>query len=108
LLGFSLNADCVRCVECHKNQQGLARARELYETLFHPHDRTIDETLQMADACLTLIEAGIFSTQQTQRARSLLNAVPDDADIRKRPGYARLKQRAAAAEQQGQGGEAAT
>ena len=57
-LGFGLESDCVRCVECRKEQQGIARQRERYETLFHVADRTVDQNIEMAGCCLSLIENG--------------------------------------------------
>jgi hypothetical protein len=81
-LGFGLESDCVRCVECRKRQQGIARQREQYETLFHVEQRTEEQTLQMADVCLSLIESGIFTVRQTERVRMLLNSIPEDADVR--------------------------
>jgi hypothetical protein len=92
-LGFGLESDCVRCVECRKRQRGLARQRETYESLFHVVQKTVEQCLEMADACLSLIESGVFSKKQTQRVRMLLNTVPDDADVRKRSRYANLVKR---------------
>jgi Probable zinc-ribbon domain len=82
-LGFSLNSDCVRCVECRKQQQGLGQERERYEMLCHVPERTVEQCLQMAESCLSLIESDVFSKKQVERVRMLLNAVPDDADVRK-------------------------
>ncbi|MGB6044042.1 MAG: zinc-ribbon domain-containing protein [Pirellulales bacterium] len=100
-LGFGLESDCVRCAECRKTQQGIARRRELYETLFHVETRTEEQTLQMADACLSLIESDTFTARQTERVRMLLNSISDDSDIRKRPGFTDLVKRTLAAEQKG-------
>lgn len=79
-LGFGLDSDCVRCVECRKRQQGLARKRERYEELFHVPNRTTDEALEMADCCLSLIEASTFHSRQTERVRMLLNRIPSRRD----------------------------
>jgi hypothetical protein len=97
-LGFGLDSDCVRCVNCRKKQQGLSRDRETYETLFQVAEKTIEQSLDMADACLSLIEAGVFSTKQTQRVRSLLNTVPDNAHDQERSRCAELKERVLAIE----------
>jgi hypothetical protein len=80
-LGFGLESDCVRCVDCRKRQQGLAQKRQRYEDLFHKPDRTGEESVEMAEYCLLFIESSIFSKRQTQRVRLLLNNVanaPDD------------------------------
>ena len=97
-LGFPLESDCVRCVECRRRQRGIARQREVYEELFHVSDRTIEQSLEMADACLSLIEAGIFTTKQAPRVRMLLNAIPDDADVRKHSRFDKLVERVVAVE----------
>jgi hypothetical protein len=72
-LGFGLDSDCVRCTECRKMQQGIARQRESYEDLFHVADRTPEQDLEMAECCLKLIEAGVFGRRQTERIRMLFN-----------------------------------
>jgi len=97
-LGFGLDSDCVRCVKCRKKQQGIARQREIYESLFHVVDRTEDQTLDMADACLSLIESGTFTNRKIERVRMLLNSIPEEADVRQRPRYIRLHERAIEAE----------
>ena len=79
-LGFGLDSDCVRCVLCRKRQQGLARKRERYEELFHVSDRTTNESMEMAECCLSLIEANLFDMQQTERVRMLLKRVSSKHD----------------------------
>lgn len=79
-LGFGLDSDCVRCVDCRKRQQGIARKRQRYEDLFHVPNRSDDENLEMADCCLSLIESETFSTRQTQRVRMLLKTVSTGAN----------------------------
>lgn len=74
-LGFVLSANCIRCVDCRKRQQGLERQRQRYEELFHRQDRSVDETLDMADCCLAMIENGLFTHRQTERVRMLLNQI---------------------------------
>jgi hypothetical protein len=78
-LGFGLDSDCVRCVECRKRQQGIARKRQRYEELFHVAKRTDEENLEMAECCLSLIKASVFSHRQTQRVRMLLKRVSLEA-----------------------------
>jgi len=85
-LGFTLNSDCVRCVPCRKQEQGIARKRQRYEELFHEADRTEAQTLEMAECCVDLMEASIFTMRQTKQARSLLNtlAAAGDATLQSR------------------------
>jgi hypothetical protein len=77
-LGFPLEADAVRCPPCRKHLQHVARMRQRYEQLFHAPMRTTEETLEMADCCLALIEEAIFHPRQTERVRMLLNRIPED------------------------------
>ena len=72
-LGFRLDADCVRCVQCRKRHRTIADARRQYETLFHILEKTTEQTLEMAACCLQLIADGVFTRKQTQRIRMLLN-----------------------------------
>jgi hypothetical protein len=75
-LGFGLESDCVRCVPCRKTQQGIVRTQHRYEELFHKYDRTAGESMEMAECCLSLIEASMFGPRQTQQVRMLLNRIP--------------------------------
>jgi hypothetical protein len=59
-LGFGLDSDCVRCIVCRKKQQGIGLKRERYEELFHVAERTAEQNLEMADCCLSLVEADAF------------------------------------------------
>lgn len=77
-LGFPLEADAVRCLPCRKRLQNVAKKRQRYERLFHIPSRTAEETLEMADCCLILVEEAIFHPRQTERVRMLLNSVPEE------------------------------
>lgn len=68
-LGFNLNADCVRCFPCRQRQ----RTRTCYEVLFAKADKNADEHLEMAELCLTFIEARTFTVKQLPHVRRLLN-----------------------------------
>lgn len=97
-LGFKLDSDCVRCVPCRKQQQGLANCRERYEELFHVKQRTMAENLEMAECCLTLIEDGLFHQQQTQHVRMLLNLTANATDGATQPKRQELLSRVVAIE----------
>lgn len=92
-LCFTLESDCVRCVDCRKKQQGIARQRERYESLFHVKERTVAENMEMADCCLSLIEKEIFTIRQTERVRMLLNLIPKTDCVRESPEYENLVNR---------------
>ncbi len=95
-LGFGLNSDCIRCVECRKQQQNIARQRKLYESLCHVESGTEEQSIQMADACLSLIEVGVFTVRQTQRVRQLLNAISEGTRNRENSRLCELTARIAA------------
>jgi hypothetical protein len=97
-LGFSLESDCVRCVECRKQQQGIARQRATYESLFRISDKTDEQLLTMAEASLSLIENGVFTSRQTERVRNLLNSIADTSDDRNQARHAALVARTLAIE----------
>lgn len=80
-LQFGLDSDCVRCVPCRKQQQGIAQRRQQYEELFNNPDRTEQQSMTMAECCLDLIENGTFTIKQTQRIRMLLNTITDECSI---------------------------
>jgi Probable zinc-ribbon domain len=77
-LGFPLESDCVRCVVCRKKQQGIEHKRERYEELFHVVDRTIEQNLELADCCLSLVEAAVFHKRQLQQMRMILKKLPSE------------------------------
>jgi len=94
-LGFALEADCIRCVDCRKKQQGLERRREQYEALFPITDRTTEQDLDMVDCSLSLIEAAVFHKRQLERLRTILKrlALSPDENTRTRSNefWARLR-----------------
>lgn len=103
-LGFVLDADCIRCVECRKQRQGLERQRHRYEELFHRKYRSLDENLEMAECCLCLIENALFHKRQTERVRMLLNTIPQDHDSSVDKRYNDIRRRVLAIETE-HGGE---
>ncbi|NKB54346.1 MAG: hypothetical protein GKR97_19405 [Rhizobiaceae bacterium] len=71
-LEFPLESDCVRCSPCRKMQQGLVQKQARYEELFHLAQRTFDEDLEMAECCISLMEASLFGHKQIPRVRMIL------------------------------------
>ena len=92
-LGFKLDVQCVRCFECRKRRQRLARQRTTYESLYHTPHRDIEQNLQFAETCLALMEAGDFTRRKTQIVRIALKAIPMDAPVRREPRFAALMER---------------
>lgn len=74
-LGFGLDADCVRCVPCRKQQQRIARLRRRYESLLRESPATPHTMLDLADCSLALIEAGAFHPRRLEHVRHLLKQV---------------------------------
>lgn len=79
-LGFPLESDCIRCAICRKKKQGIEYKRERYEELFHVSDRTIEQNLDMAECCLSLVEASVFHKRQVQHVLKILNELPQELD----------------------------
>jgi hypothetical protein len=77
-LRLPLGTSAVRCPPCRKRERHIARKRERYEQLVHLPVCSAEETLEMADCCLTLIEEAVFNARQTQHVRMLLNRLAED------------------------------
>lgn len=101
-LGFNLASECVRCVECRKIRQRAPRPLVTYELLYHVQDRDEEQNLEMAEACLKLIEEGIFNRRKAQVVRMLFNGVPKDSQARSEPRFAELWGRLLAIEGEGE------
>jgi Probable zinc-ribbon domain len=80
-LGFPLESDCVRCVDCRKQQRGLESKRQRYEELFRVRQRTLEENLEMAECAVSLVEAGVFGRGQIGRVRSTLKKAPSSRQL---------------------------
>lgn len=93
-LKFPLDSDCVRCVECRHSERQLANQRQRYESLLPRTDRSEEETLELIDCAVTLIEHSIFGPRTIQRVRTLLNSIPKDSKVRSRAKFQNLKARA--------------
>lgn len=100
-LHFPLEADAVRCPPCRNRLQHIGRARKRYEQLLHVPSRSFEETVEMANCCLMLIEASVFHVRQVERVRMLLNRMPEEQRGQQR--FAQLAARLRAAEQNSRG-----
>ena len=74
VLGFSLDARCLRCSNCRKQARIIVQLRQSYDHLLHVQPRTQAQNLAMADIFLTLMEAGNFPATKTAQVRALLNS----------------------------------
>lgn len=93
-LRFTLNADCIRCVDCRKQEQFSASRRSQYETLLKNENRSDTDTLVLVACCLTLIERSEFGIRSLETARQLLNSVPKQSPLRQHASYRDLTIRA--------------
>jgi len=93
-LKFPLDSDCVRCVECRHSERQLANQRQRYESLLPRTDRSEEETLELIECAVTLIEHSIFGPRTIQRVRTLLNSIPKESKLRSRAKFQNLKARA--------------
>lgn len=72
VLGFPLEANCIRCVPCRKRQRALQARRQRYETLIALEGRTPDQDIALVESALALVGAGVFGTRLLERLRSIL------------------------------------
>ncbi len=75
-LRFPLDADAIRCPDCRRKNQSLARLRAAYERLLQVTARTDEETARLIDVLLTLVENAVFGPRQTEHVRALLKVLP--------------------------------
>lgn len=94
-LGFPLESDCVRCIDCRKTQQEFQELRKTYEEMLQKPDRTDTETLELANCAVTLIECGLFGNRTIDRVRSFLNSIPVGSETRTRGQFRDLTNRVA-------------
>jgi hypothetical protein len=80
-LGFYLWSAAVCCPPCRKELQSIRRMKKRYEQLIHVPNRTVDETIEMANDCLTLVEEGVFNVRQTEHVRAVMNQVPAEQRV---------------------------
>ncbi len=93
-LCFEVYFECVKCVDCRKQDRNSNSNAKRFEELSHISPKTIGQILEMAECCLSLIEASRFHMRQTQHVRRLLNQIPVDSkesiEIRKTEIQSRL------------------
>lgn len=80
-LGFSLDADCIRCVPCRKKEQDIQRLRKRYNELVNKIECSDEEEFELARTRLTLMENGIFSPSHSPKVREFFNKFPEHPKI---------------------------
>lgn len=79
-LRFPLEADCLECVPCRKDEQHLRAVRRTYDSLLGNPHRTPSEILELVEAGLLLVEANIFSPKLLPRLRGFLKPLLVDTE----------------------------
>lgn len=92
-LGFALDADCIRCIDCRNREHAIQRMRRRYEELLHLSNRSVDENFELAENALSLIECGVFSSRLTERVRMILNRILADQGDTNDSRYVAVRQR---------------
>lgn len=57
-LGFYVDADCTKCIDCRKNDQNLKLLQKRYQVLNVKSDRTTKETSELKKIALELFQLG--------------------------------------------------
>ena len=79
-LQFPLEADCLECAPCRKDEQRIHISRQTYETLLDKPARTEAETLELVECGLFLVESAAFSAKLLPRLRARLKPLLVDAE----------------------------
>jgi hypothetical protein len=84
-VGFPLESGHGRCGPCRKRQEAIAEARARFEELASNEHRTAEETAELGECCLTLIEQNIFPKSRMETVRMVLNRLREAADFSSNP-----------------------
>ena len=79
-LEFPLEADCVECVPCRKDEQRLRLIRQKYDELSRETARSEADTLNLVECGVLLVESCVFSVKALPKLRGLLKTVSVDAE----------------------------
>src|SRR5262245_23184879 len=79
-LEFPLEADCVECVACRKDEQRLRLIRQKYEALSRETACSGADTLDFVECGVLLVESCVFSAKVLPKLRGLLKASSVDAE----------------------------
>jgi hypothetical protein len=79
-LMFPLEADCLDCPPCRKDEQRLRATRQKYDALLTKTARTPTDTLELVECGLLLIESVVFSVKLVPKLRGLLKPLMLDVE----------------------------
>jgi hypothetical protein len=71
-LGFPLEADCLECPPCRKDEQELRALHRRYDALLATPDRGAADTLELVRCAVQLVESSVFTPKALPRLRALL------------------------------------
>ena len=77
---FPLEADCLDCVTCRKDERRLSASRKKYDALLAQTARTETDTLDLVECALVLIEAAVFTQKLRPKLRGFLKPLLADAE----------------------------
>ena len=79
-LMFPLEADCLECPPCRKDEHRLRAIRRRYDALLQDTARTASDTLELVECGLLLVESAVFSEKLVPRLRGLLKPLLLDSE----------------------------
>jgi hypothetical protein len=79
-LGFPLEADCLECAPCRKDEQRLRSIREKYDALLRKTVRTESDTLELVEYGVLLLESSVFSVKVLPKLRGLLKTLSAEVE----------------------------
>lgn len=62
-LGFYVDADCVKCIDCRKKEQSVKHLMRQYEMLVKNDRRTENETTELKNIALELLQLGYITNK---------------------------------------------
>jgi len=77
---FPLEADCLDCPPCRKDEQRVRAIRQKYEALLEKTARTQADTLELVESGLFLVDSVLFSAKLLPKLRGLLKPLLLDAE----------------------------
>jgi hypothetical protein len=86
---FPLEADCLDCAPCRKDEQRVRAIREKYEALLHKTPRVEADTLELVESGLFLVESAVFSGKLLPKLRGILRPLLLDVEG---PHYSRAQE----------------
>lgn len=79
-LRFPLEADCLDCHPCRKDEQRLRAIRKKYDALLEEATRTPMDTLELVECGLLLVESAVFSAKLVPKLRGFLKPLMVDVE----------------------------